>query len=286
MNIDTFALKCFLAVSETGSFTLAAKTVGRTQSAVSQQIARLEIMLGKTLFQRGKGFRLTVDGELFLSYARRLYALQCEMLDHFHEPDIAGEIHFGLPEDFATVLLSEVLTDFTRTHPRVALNVECDLTIRLYERFRQGAFDLVLVKMSRPEDFPNGVEVWSEPLEWAVQENTPLLLTDDMAVPLVLAPQPCVYRATALEALERAGRRWRMAFSSPSHAGNIAAVKAGMGITVLPRQMIVPPLRPLVRDALPRLQDTHVSLLKQGIINPAVQSFEAFVLKKLQEKTF
>jgi DNA-binding transcriptional LysR family regulator len=282
MNIDTLALHCFLAVSESGSFTVAAKTVGRTQSAVSQQIAKLEMLLGKTLFQRGKSLQLTTDGELFLSYARRLYALHREALDHFREPDVAGEVRFGLPEGFASVLLSDVLVDFSRTHPRVALNVECDLTVRLYERFKQGAFDLVLVKMSRPEDFPNGVEVWSEPLEWATKED--MSLTDDKPVPLVLAPQPCVYRAMALQALEQTGRRWRIAFSSPSHASTVAAVNAGMGITVLPQQMITSPLRPLHHPLLPRLQDTHVSLLKQNTTNPAVQSFEGFVLKKLRVK--
>lgn len=282
MSIDTLTLHCFLAVRESGSFTLAAKTVGRTQSAVSQQIAKLERLLGKPLFQRGKLLKLTTDGELFLSYARRLYTLHREALDHFREPDVVGEVRFGLPEGFASVLLSDVLVNFARTHPRVALNVECDLTVRLYERFKQGAFDLVLVKMSQPEDFPNGVEVWSEPLEWVTNEE--FFLPNDRPVPLVLAPQPCVYRATALHALEKAGKCWRISFSSSSHASMVAAVSAGMGITVLPRQMITPPLRPLTHGLLPKLQDSHVSLLKQNAVNPAVQSFEGFVLKRLQAK--
>ena len=279
--MDEFTLRCFLAVVETGSFTKAAKKVNRTQSEITQQMSNLEKSLGKRLFDREKQMRLTKDGELFLPYANKGLALYLEVLDRFKHPELEGEIRFGLPEDFATMFLSDVLTDFSRLHPRILLNVECDLTLNLFDRFKKNAFDMVLVKMSRPEDFPNGVEVWSEPLEWIGKNEYPVSLDKDIPVPLVLSPHPCVYRASALQALEKSGIRWRTVFTSPSYAGIIAAVNAGMGITTLPRTMIPGTLEVIEEDFLPALPDIHVSLLKQTEKNECLESLEDFLLKKI-----
>lgn len=280
--MDNFTLSCFLAIVETGSFTKAAQKVKRTQSAITQQISNLEKNLGKRLFERGKQqLRLTKDGEIFLSYAHKLSALHLEVLDRFKHPELEGEIRFGLPEDFAAMFLSDVLTDFSRLHPRILLNVECDLTLNLFERFKKRAFDMVLVKMSRPEDFPNGVEVWSEPLEWIGKNDELTSLEKKTPLPLVLSPQPCVYRSRALEALEKAGVRWRTVFISPSYSGIIAAVNAGMGITTLPKTMIPETLDVIKADFLPSLPDIHVSLLKQTDTNECLQSLEDFLLKRL-----
>lgn len=277
MSIDTFTLECFLATAETGSFTKAAERVGRTQSAISQQIAKLEHLLGKPLLVRGKTFALTSEGELFLGYARQIFALHCEVMDRFKQPELEGEVRFGLPENFASVLLTDVLTDFSRLHPRILLNVECDLTLNLFERFKQKEFDLVLVKMNRPEDFPNGLDVWSEPLKWVGGTS---LIDSAKPVPLVLSPQPCVYRAAALTALESAGIKWRLVFSSPSYTGIVAAVKAGLGITVMPHTMIPEELATIDSKCLPTMNDTHVSLLKHLADNAAINALEGFVLKK------
>jgi DNA-binding transcriptional LysR family regulator len=159
------------------------------------------------------------------------------------------------------------------------LNIECDLTLKLFERFKNKEFDLVLVKLNHPGDFPHGLEVWSEPLKWV---GDPSLLDPTRPLPLVLSPQPCVYRSCAINALEKEGRKWGMVFSSPSHAGTVAAVKAGMGITVMPRTMIPKDLVAIGFELLPPLSDTHVSLLKHRTDNAAINSFEDFVLKKLK----
>jgi DNA-binding transcriptional LysR family regulator len=278
MNIDTVTLHCFIAVAETASFTKAAARVGRTQSAVSQQMIKLEAMLGRPLLVRGKTFALTPEGEIFLGYARQIFALHREAIDRFKTPDLEGEVRFGLPENFASTILSDVLADFSRTHPRVLLNIECDLTLTLFERFKNKEFDLVLVKMNRPEDFPNGQDVWSEPLKWVGDCK---LVDPQKPVPLVLSPQPCVYRAAAIKALEQAGRPWRLVFSSPSYAGTLAAVKAGMGVTVIPFTMIPDDVSSVDVPLLPKLADTHVSLLKHDADHIAINALEGFVLKRL-----
>lgn len=279
MNIDTVMLHSFLAIEQTGSFTKAAERVGRTQSAVSQQIAKLENQLGCELFVRGRGFALTPEGEIFLGYARQMFQLHHEAMDRFKDPELEGEVRFGLPEDFASVFLSDVLVEFARIHPRILLNIECDLTLNLFDRFKKREFDLVLVKMSRPEDFPNGLDVWSEPLEWVGDRSS---VHDGKAVPLVLSPQPCVYRSRAIGALEKSGMQWRSVFSSPSYAGTIAAVKAGLGVTVLPRNMIPENLSSMTGHDLPELSATHISMLKHDDENPVIASFEQFVYSKLR----
>jgi DNA-binding transcriptional LysR family regulator len=283
MNLDTGILQCFLSVASTGSFTKAAESIGRTQSAVSQQIAKLEDLIGKPLIQRGKTLVLTNEGQIFKEYAQKIVTLHTEALNRFKAPNLKGEIRFGLPEDFATRFLAEVLVDFVRIHPGVFLNIECDLTLNLFERFKRNEFDMVLVKMSRPEDFPNGIDVWSEKLEWVGNKN----LLDEFfkhqkPLPLILSPQPCVYRSRAIKALEEHQIKWQLVFSSPSYNGTIAAVKAGLGITILPKIMIPSQLNILKNAPLPALSDTHISLLKHKNNNPAITSFEEFVLKKLK----
>ena len=279
MDLDAFSLKCFIKVAENKSFTKAAEAVGRTQSAVSQQITKLEALLGKKLIVRSQTIRLTQEGELLLRYARKIFCLYNEVMDRFKEPELEGELRFGLPEDFATVFLSEVLVDFTRIHPRILLNVECDLTLNLFHRFKKKEFDLVLVKMNRPDEFPNGIEVWSESLKWVGDAK---LLDASKEVPLVLSAAPCVYRASAIEALENIGRRWRLVFTGSSYTATIAAVKAGMGITVMPNTLIPKGLETINFPVLPQLTDTHVSLLKHQLDNPAVNTLEKFVVEKLQ----
>jgi DNA-binding transcriptional LysR family regulator len=279
MSLDLTTLQCFLAVAETGSFTKAAARVGRTQSAISQQIAKLERTMGKPLLFRGRNLILTSDGEILKKYAEKIFSLQHEAMDRFKAPDLEGEVHFGIPEDFANIYLSEVLVDFVRIHPRILLNIECDLTLNLFDRFKRKEFDLVLVKMNRPNDFPNGLDVWTEPLQWVGSER---LIEPNKPVPLVLSPKPCVYHKSAYNALEEAGRSWRHVISSTSYTVTVAAVKAEMGITVLPYTMVPKGLDRIDGKLLPPLDDLHVSLIKHRSDNPAINSFENFVFKKLR----
>lgn len=283
MPFDALTLECFIAVAETGSFTRAADKVSRTQSAVSQQITKLEGLISKQLFIRSRHLSLTSEGEILLSYAKKIVQLNRDAMDRFKHPELQGEVRFGLPEDFASVFLSDVLTEYASLHPRIMLNVECDLTLNLFARFKNKEFDLVLVKMNRPEDFPNGMDVWSEALEWVGNKDILHIEDGDQPVPLVLSPQPCVYRARAIHSLESLNKKWRIVFSSHSYTGTVAAVKAGMGITVLPRNMVPDELQIIRTNSnLPNLDDTHISLLKHHDKNLAVNSFEKFVVERLK----
>ena len=278
--MDTFTLQSFVTLAELGSFTRAAEKLNRTQSAISQQINKLENQLGKKLYMAGKVFSLTPDGQDFLSYAKKIVSLEEEMLHHFNQPDLSGEVKFGIPEDFAAIYLSEILVNFSRIHPKILLNIECDLTLNLFKKFKNQELDLVLLKMSIPKSYKNATDVCSEKLIWVGQDQFSNFKNIE-ALPLIVSPQPCVYRKRAIDILEKQKKSWRIAFSSHSYSGMIAAVKAGLGVCVLPKSMIPADIKGMILPDYPVLTDTHISLLKHNNKNKAVSSFEKFVFEKL-----
>lgn len=268
-NLDIDLLRAFVSVAELGSFTRAADALLRRQSTLSLQIKRLEQGLGRRLLERSaRRVVLTVEGEALLGQARRMLELNDRLVASLNEPALAGRVRLGTPEDFATTHLPGVLARFGQAHPAVQLEVTCDLTLTLMHRFRAGDFDLVLVKRE-PERSDRGVLVWREPLVWvAARQLAPVA---GGALPLVLSPPPCVYRKRAVDALTRAHRPWRIAYSCASLAGQHAAVRAGLGVTVLPKDMVPPGLVAAERrSGLPNLHDTEIALLaRRGLSEPA-----------------
>lgn len=279
MELDTLLLKSFVAVAETGSITKAAEQIGRTQSAISQQIKKIEELFNKSFFVRGKKCTLTKDGHLLLNNAKKILNIHFEIVDGFKNPELRGEVSFGLPEDFAHLYLSKLVADFIDKHPRILFNIKTDLTLSLFESFRKKELDLVLVKMSQPDDFPDGQEIWTESLEWVGDVN---LVQENKPIPLVLSHDPCIYRSRAINVLDKSKLSWRLAVASTSYVVSIAAIKARMGISVLPRNMIPEEMQIIKSNILPKLNDIHVSLLKHSNNNIVVNSFERFILDKLR----
>ena len=277
--VDTLQLKSFVAIAETGTFGQAATTVNRTQSALSLQIKKLEEQLGCTLFDRGsRKVSLTPQGEIFLGYAKRMIQLQWEAFSRLREPDVVGEIRFGTPEDFATHYLPDVLANFRQHHPRVQLNVACDLTLNLIDGFDRGEYDVILAKRD-PQRVKGGTKVWREPLIWAAADGYQL----EESLSLVLSPQPCIYRARALAALDRSKRSWHISYTSPSLAGTLAAVKAGLGITVLPAHMIPTGVHPIRKETkLPHLADAEVALMKKDELSKVAEMFAEHIVHSLE----
>lgn len=260
-TLDLDLLRCFVTTAEMGSFTRAGERLGRTQSTISLQVKRLEEQLGRAVFVRTpRSFSVTPDGERLLGPARQLLRLNDAAIAELFEPDMTGRVRLGVPEDFATAHLPAVLSEFATAHPLVELEVTCDLTLNLLARFHEGAFDLALVKRE-PSAPLEGVRVWREPLVWVARDQ--LAASGLGCVPLVVSPEPCVYRKRAIDALEATGRKWRIAYTSTSLAGSQSAVNAGLGITVLPREMVPPYLTPVTEDPhLPPLYETEIALIE------------------------
>jgi len=279
-NLDLDLVRTFVTIAATKNFTRAAETMRRQQSTISLQMQRLESALGQKLIERTpRSVSLTSEGETLLGYARRLLDLNDEVVSRVNEPHMQGIVRLGTPEDFATRHLPDLLARFTQAYPAVALEVTCDLTLNLLERFRKGAFDLALIKRERTAREPGGIRVWREPLVWVTSDRDFRFLEGPL--PLVVSPTPCVYRKRATEALDRAGRSWRIAYTCGSLAGSLAAVKAGLGIAVLPKDMVPPSLHVIDGRPLPDLKDTEIALLHRERLPVPARRLMEHVIKCL-----
>lgn len=280
-NLDVDLLRAFVSVADLGSFTRAADSLLRRQSTLSLQIKRLEEGLGKRLLDRtSRHVRLTAEGEALIGRARQMLELNDRLVASVNEPALAGTVRLGTPEDFATTHLPQVLAQFAQAYPSVHLEVTCDLTLTLMRRFRQGDFDLVLVKRE-PERSGRGVRVWREPLVWVAAKK--LAVPRSEPLPLVVSPPPCVYRKRATDSLSRLRRQWRVAYSCASLAGQHAAVKAGLGVTVLPADMVPAGLAVIQRRAgLPDLHDTEIALLAARSLSAPAYRLHEHIVRSLE----
>jgi DNA-binding transcriptional LysR family regulator len=235
------------------------------------------------VFERepGRDLQLTPDGEILLTYARQMLRLADEARSRLMEPDIAGTVRLGTPEDFASTHLPDVLARFARAHPRVALDVNCDFTVNLLDAFSKGQYDLVLFKRE-PQGPGGGIGVWRELLVWTASSR--LVLSPDEALPLVLAPVPDVYRKRALATLDAMKRPWRIVYTSPSLNGLQAAVQAGLGVTVLPKEMVPPGFILLgPEQGLPPLPDTEIVLYRApGALPRAAELLAEHIVHSLE----
>ncbi len=280
-TIDPELLRAFVTVVDHGSFSAAAQRLYRGQSAVSLQIKRLEEQLGTRLLDRSsRRVALTAEGEMVLGSARQLIALNEQLLGRVQEPELAGLVRVGAPEDFATSRLPRLLADFSRSHPQVALEVVCELTLDLQRRFEAGELDIALLKRE-PSVTLDGTRVWREQLVWVGGDALP---RDEEVLPLVCSPIPCVYRARAIGALDEAGRAWRVSYSCGSLAGNHAAVRAGLGVTVLPKDMVPGDLMLLDNAAhrLPMLADTEIALVAKAGLTPPMARLKEYIVHELE----
>ena len=182
-NLPTDVLRTFVAIADTGSFTKAAERVFRTQSAVSQQVQRLEQLLGKPLFVReGRMARLTNEGESLLGYARRILKLQDEAVSAFSQPDIEGTVSFGLADDYVTSFLPPILSKFAASHPRVQMEIRCEPSKQLVTLVEKGKLDVALI--SWMPGMPRGPVVRQEQGVWAASEA--YVIPEDEPIPIAL----------------------------------------------------------------------------------------------------
>jgi DNA-binding transcriptional LysR family regulator len=150
--------------------------------------------------------------------------------------------------------------------------------MHLAEGYRSGQFDVVLLKRERSSS-GGGVRVWREPLVWVAGQHDYVHASGPL--PLVVSPEPCVYRKRAIESLDRAKRTWRIAYTCASLAGSIAAVRAGLGIAVLPKEMVPAGLHVIDGDPLPDLKDTEIALLAGANLRPPVAKLRDHIVRCL-----
>ncbi|HTP39049.1 MAG TPA: LysR substrate-binding domain-containing protein [Steroidobacteraceae bacterium] len=233
MNFDLDVLRTFATGIELGSFAKAAERLGRSTSAVSAQLKKLEEQAGTPVLRKsGRGMALTEAGETMLAYARRLLELNDEAAAALHGTELEGWVRLGLQEDFGESLLTEVLGRFARAHPRVKVEVRIARNLELLERVSSGRLDLALAWDAGVAS-PHAERLGEVPLRWIAGDNAASAWPQDSEpLPLVMLEAPCMMRSAATAALDRAHIPWRIAFTSASLAGTWAAVAAGLGVSL------------------------------------------------------
>jgi DNA-binding transcriptional LysR family regulator len=240
-NLDIDLLRSFAAVADTGSFTAAAGLVARTQSAVSVQVKRLEEIVGRRVFERtSRSLSLTPEGEMLLGYARRILELNDESVRRIAEPPVAGEIRLGITEYFVPNELPAILARFAAAYPGVRLEVRMGLSRDLREEMTRGELDAVIVRLAPRE---RAQAIWSEPQVWVAPAGSEPGRGD--VVPLALLRPPCVLREHAIESMRKLKRPCKVAFTGSSMVSVQAAVRAGLGVSIVPRSSVLPGMQVL-----------------------------------------
>lgn len=254
--LDLALLKSFAVVAQTGSISLASVQVGRTQSALSMQMHRLEEAIGQTLLHRsGSGVRLTVAGEKLLAHAESLLARHDEILAEMSGTVLKGAVSLGCPEDYSIAFLPGLLRGFCAAHPDVELRMVCAPTADLRPLLHRRQVDIALVSLADPTARE---VIRKESFVWVADAPEPEIL-GQASLPLALsAPVTLDYRA-ACDAMEAVDRRYRVAFASNSLAGLIAIARSGHAISVLTRTAVPPDLH-IVSSGLPPLPTIGIAL--------------------------
>ncbi|GAN84680.1 NADH dehydrogenase [Novacetimonas hansenii] len=261
-HFDLDCLRSFVAAQEYGGFNRAAELLNRSQSAVSQQLRKLECQVGQPLVRRhGRRLVLTPAGETLFAYARRLLALNDEAMAALRGHALAGQARLGVVGDFAETWLPETLALFRRAYPQVLLEASVDRASALLDALDRGVLDLVLTfgGDGRADALP-----WRTlPQRWIGGDG--LCFKRMEMVDLVVLPAPCRFRQGAIDRLEAAGIPWRIVFTGRSVAALWAAVRAGLGVSF---RMVgeLPPGISVMDDppGVPRAPDVRVSIHDGG----------------------
>lgn len=281
-TLDLDALRSFVEGIQSTSFAVAADRLCRSTSAVSAQLKKLEQQCGVALtVKQGRTLALTPEGEILLSYARRMLALNDEALRAIRGETLQGEVRLGMQEDFGESVMPQVLGDFHRQHPELRMIARVDRNPPLLRGVAANELDLALVwQEGREGDYER-----SEPLAWICRsrEDIEALLQRGEPLPLVMFDAPCLLRSRAIAALDAAGIPWRIAFTSHSLSGLWAGVSAGLGITLRTR-IGLPETLQIDNRLLPYAGELGIAL-HQGddSADTAISSMKALILRMLNE---
>jgi DNA-binding transcriptional LysR family regulator len=281
-NLPMDLLRAFVTVVEFNSFTKAGELLGRTQPAISLQINRLESMLDETLLVRdGKNLALSIAGETFFDYAKQILSLNDLAVSECTKSTVMGKVRLGIPSEFATILLPKIVGRFAKAYPNVTLEVTCELSKTLLSRSGKAAHDLILALQNNPlEESENLVKtdnlVWVSGSEYNAQKPPP--------VPLIVAPEGCIYRQRAIRVLNKIKQPWQIVYNIPDLTGIQYAIHEGLGVTVLAKSTVPENLKIIPNSQrYPDLGTVGISLLnvRKNTKNQAIDLLAEFLRTSL-----
>jgi DNA-binding transcriptional LysR family regulator len=227
INLDLDTLRTLSVAHDLGSLTQAAKELGRTPSAISLQMKRLQDDLGVTLFRkRGRGLALTEAGSAALDYVRRILSVHDELLDNMQGIRVAGRIRVGCTQDFAAVLPS-VLSHFSLLYPRMQIELRIEGNSALADAIETSQLDLAIIVGY--EDRPAAETVGHLGIVWIAASG--FAPPRDQPLPLAMLGPQCIFRRRTIEHIEAEKIPYRIAANSPSLDGLWVALLSGLGVT-------------------------------------------------------
>ena len=266
-NLPTDVLRTFVSIAQLGGFSQAGEVLGRSQPAISLQIKKLEKLVGKTLFYRsGPNIELTESGGKLLGYAEKILALNDEAFAQLDAAFVSGKVRLGIPSEFATTLLPQIVSRFVRAHPNVTLDVHCDLSKNLRSQKGRKNYDLILALHDEDLTQTSQQCVKIDDMVWVSSPH--YTINTQSTLPLIAAPDGCIYRKRAIASLEQAGSPWQIVYTIQDLSGIQAAIESGLGVTVLARSTVPDTLKILKPGGpLPALGKMGISLSKFGKSN-------------------
>jgi len=233
--LDSDLLRTFVAVAEAGSVTDGAARIHRSQSATSLQVKRLEAILGQPVFERhGRGVVLSDTGRRLLPVAQDVTARLDAVQRDISQNAVSGKLRMGVPDDHGRAKLAGIIAAFSRHHPKVELDVSCALSTGFPDALDKGLLDLAIYEVERPSQHDE--VLFEDPTCWMSSVHRDF--SDDESLPVALFDHACWWRDAAIASLEARGKPYRIAYSSQSVSGVIAAVEAGIAIGLLGRSSL------------------------------------------------
>ncbi|MER9850784.1 LysR substrate-binding domain-containing protein [Mesorhizobium sp. M0106] len=234
-NLDSDLLRTFVAVADTGNFTKAAERAGRTQSAVSMQMKRLEGMIGDSLFERGsRGVALTQRGGELIANARRIVSLLDETAASMVAAPLGGPVRIGIPEEYGHAILSRALGAFAKRHPQVDITVRYAHSGAQIAALAAGELDLAVV--FEWQDLSGGEVLMHDPTVWVTSELHHM--HEERPVPIALYNRAGWCKDFAIKSLEQRDLAYRVAYTSDTNGGLRLAVTSGLAIAPISRSNI------------------------------------------------
>lgn len=266
-TLDLDALRTLAAVQEKDGFAAAAVHLGKTQSAVTQQMQRLESQLGRAIFERrGRKKILTAHGLRLLEYSRHLLAVNDEALRNLQQGNLEGVLRIAAPHDVADNMLPPLLAQVARVSPLLQIDIHVGRSPFLMESLHRGEIDMTI--SNRHDPTLEGVVLRTSPTVWLCSSS--YVHDRHKPLPLVLADGPSLFHRLAQEALDDAGIPWTPSYTSSSLIGIKAALRAGLGITARGVELVDSEFRVLgENDGLPRLPDvTYYLFVRKNVVRP------------------
>lgn len=274
-NFDTALIRTFVTVADRASMTAAANALHLTQGAVSQQIKRLEEVLGCGLFERDRrGLRLTRAGERLLGKAKRLLALNDEIWAEMNGNAVAGEVRIGVPYDLVGTLLAPVLKTYAEIYPQVEISLVCASSPELAAALAAGTIDLAVIEErigpSAGECLLVDRLVWVGAKGGVARAKRPL--------PVSMVADTCAFRPAVISALDENGLEWRTVFENGNLDATTATVRSDLAVTTWLASTVPADLDILSDPGLPALPNFSINLhLPKHGAAPAAQEFARYI---------